>query len=85
MVLLVSVGFQQFAFYVVSFDSFSSSLRGFGGEGLVRRKVASNTGDFDDPLGIYGSTQDVTFGSPISMNQIVFAAFREPVARQSCC
>jgi len=37
-------------------------------------KQAANQGDFDDPRGLYGSTEDVTFGSPISMSQIVFAA-----------
>ncbi|MCR3907052.1 MAG: DUF1073 domain-containing protein [Tenericutes bacterium] len=37
---------------------------------------------FDDPRGIYGSTADVSFGSPICMDQIVFAAMREPVAKR---
>jgi len=31
---------------------------------------------------VYGSTEGVTFGSPISMRQIVFAAMREPVAKR---
>jgi len=48
----------------------------------VRQKVASNTGEFDDPRGLSGSTEDVTFGSPISINQIVFAVSREPVAKR---
>jgi len=45
-------------------------------------KAAANQGDFDDPRGVYGSTEGVTFGSPISMRQIVFAAMREPVAKR---
>ena len=31
---------------------------------------------------MYGSTEDVSFGSPISINQIVFAVSREPVAKR---
>ena len=31
---------------------------------------------------MYGSTENVSFGSPISMSQIVFAAMREPVAKR---
>ena len=42
----------------------------------------TNSGSFDDPRGIYGSTADVSFGSPICMDQIVFAAMREPVAKR---
>jgi hypothetical protein len=45
-------------------------------------KAKTNIGSFDDPRGIYGSTADVSFGSPINMNQIVFAAMREPVAKR---
>jgi len=45
-------------------------------------KAAANQGDFDDPRGVYGSTEGVTFGSPISMRQIVFSAMREPVAKR---
>lgn len=42
----------------------------------------TNISSFDDPQGIYGSTADVSFGSPINMDQIVFAAMREPVAKR---
>jgi hypothetical protein len=49
----------------------------------VQKKVTSNTGDFDDPRGIYGTSKNVTFGSPIQMDQIVFAALREPVAKRT--
>ena len=45
-------------------------------------KAKTNSGSFDDPRGVYGSTEDVSFGSPISMSQIVFAAMREPVAKR---
>ena len=45
-------------------------------------KAKTNSGSFDDPRGVYGSTEDVTFGSPINMSQIVFAAMREPVAKR---
>jgi hypothetical protein len=45
-------------------------------------KAKTNIGSFDDPRGIYGSTADVSFGSPINMNQIVFAAMRESVAKR---
>ncbi|MEJ2272682.1 MAG: hypothetical protein P8X91_09470 [Candidatus Bathyarchaeota archaeon] len=42
----------------------------------------TNISSFDDPRGIIGSTSQVTFGSPLSMDQIVFAALREPVAKR---
>ena len=42
----------------------------------------TNISSFGDPRGIYGSTADVSFGSPISMDQIVFAEMREPVAKR---
>ena len=42
----------------------------------------TNISSFDDPRGIVGSTAQVTFGNPISMDQIVFAALREPVAKR---
>ena len=42
----------------------------------------TNISSFDDPRGIYGSTANVSFGSPICMDQIVFAAMREPVAKR---
>ena len=45
-------------------------------------KAKTNDGSFDDPRGVYGSTEDVSFGSPINMSQIVFAAMREPVAKR---
>ena len=49
---------------------------------MEQQKVASNTGEFDDPRGLVGSTEDVTFGSPISWNQLVFAVQREPIAKR---
>ena len=49
---------------------------------MLELKAKTNSGSFDDPRGVYGSTEDVTFGSPISMSQIVFAAMREPVAKR---
>jgi len=45
-------------------------------------KAKTNISSFDDPRGVYGSTENVTFGSPISMSQIVFSAMREPVAKR---
>ena len=45
-------------------------------------KAKTNSGSFDDPRGVYGSTENVSFGSPINMSQIVFAAMREPVAKR---
>lgn len=44
--------------------------------------MKTNISSFDDARGIYGSTADVSFGSPISMDQIVFAAIREPVVKR---
>jgi len=48
----------------------------------VELTAKTNSGSFDDPRGIYGNTADVSFGSPICMDQIVFAAMREPVAKR---
>lgn len=42
----------------------------------------TNSGSFDDPRGVYGNTEEITFGSPINVDQIVFAATREPVAKR---
>ncbi|TSA55890.1 hypothetical protein D4R42_04615, partial [bacterium] len=54
----------------------------FGGSKLAKTKAAANQGDFDDPRGLYSRSSEVRFSSPISMNEIVFAARREPVAKR---
>ena len=48
----------------------------------VELKAKTNNGSFDDPRGLGANTSDVRFGSPISINEIVFAARREPVAKR---
>ena len=45
-------------------------------------KAKTNSGSFDDPRGLAANTSEVRFGSPISINEIVFAARREPVAKR---
>ncbi|MBN1784519.1 MAG: DUF1073 domain-containing protein, partial [Candidatus Bathyarchaeota archaeon] len=45
-------------------------------------QIVANQGTFDDPRGLSGSTENVTFGSPVNMQEIVFAAMREPVAKR---
>ena len=49
---------------------------------MLELKAKTNSGSFDDPRGLGANTSDVRFGSPISINEIVFAARREPVAKR---
>jgi len=53
-----------------------------GGSKLAKTKAAANQGDFDDPRGLYSRSSEVRFSSPIDMDEIVFAARREPVAKR---
>ena len=48
----------------------------------VELKAKTNNGSFDDSRGLGTHTSDVRFSSPISINEIVFAARREPVAKR---
>ncbi len=45
-------------------------------------KAKTNSNSFNDPRGLNARTSDVRFSSPISINEIVFAARREPVAKR---
>ena len=45
-------------------------------------KAKTNNGSFDDSRGLGSDTSTVRFSSPISINEIVFAARREPVAKR---
>jgi len=53
-----------------------------GGSKLAKSKATANQGDFDDPRGLYSRSSEVRFSSPINMNEIVFAARREPVGKR---
>ena len=48
----------------------------------VELTTKTNSSSFDDPRGVHGNTEGITFGSSINMDQIVFAAIREPVAKR---
>ena len=48
----------------------------------VELKAKTNNGSFDDSRGLGSDTSTVRFSSPISINEIVFAARREPVAKR---
>lgn len=48
----------------------------------VKKLATLNTGSFDDPRGLYSRSDEVRFGSPVNMDEIVFAARREPVAKR---
>jgi len=49
---------------------------------VLELTAKTNSGSFDDPRGLGANTLDVRFSSPISINEIVFAARREPVAKR---
>jgi hypothetical protein len=48
----------------------------------VELKAKTNSGSFNDPRGLGSDTSDVRFSRPISIDEIVFVARREHVAKR---
>jgi len=49
---------------------------------VLELTAKTNSSSFDDPRGLSAHTSTVQFSSPISINEIVFSARREPIAKR---